>query len=69
MIAANWTKKTMTNEHTPTDPHGLLTSGEALATEPELAKLLGVSRNALGILLRDPLYAHVRFVRGCPGGC
>jgi hypothetical protein len=46
------------------DPHGLLDSGEELATQAELARLLGVSRAALRSLLGGPLHDSVRFVRG-----
>ena len=46
-----------------TDPHGLLGSGEELATEPELARVLRVSRAVLRELLHGPLYNRVRFVR------
>jgi hypothetical protein len=46
-----------------TDPHGLLASAEELATEPELARMLGVSRAVLRELLHGPLYNRVRFVR------
>jgi hypothetical protein len=46
-----------------TDPHGLLGSGDALATEPELARILGVSRNVLHEMLHGPLHGLVRFVR------
>jgi hypothetical protein len=53
----------MTDEPT-LDPHGLLDSGEELATQAELARLLGVSRAALRSLLSGPLYDVVRFVRG-----
>ena len=53
----------MTDEPT-LDPHGLLDSGEELATQAELARLLGVSRGALRSLLSGPLYDVVRFVRG-----
>jgi hypothetical protein len=53
----------MTDEKAPFDPHKLLATGEELATVPELARLLGVSRASLTPLLRGPLYKHVRFVR------
>jgi hypothetical protein len=55
-------------EDSPLDPYGLLEKGEALATEGELARLLGVPRMALAPLLRGPLYKLVRFVRTPPGG-
>jgi hypothetical protein len=57
----------MTDEQAPFDPHNLLAAGEELATAPELARLLGVSRASLTPLLRGPLYKHVRFVRMRPG--
>lgn len=47
----------------PIDPHNLLSSGEELATEAELARLLGVSRKVLVSLLRGVLAEQVRFVR------
>jgi hypothetical protein len=50
-----------------TDPHGLLLSGEELATLSELARLLGCSGRALSELLQGPLHARVRFVRSKPG--
>src|ERR1700722_3358399 len=50
-----------------TDPHGLLATGEELATAPELAKLLGVSTTVLRGLLGGRLYSLVRFVRYTPG--
>ncbi len=50
----------------PIDPHGLLVSGEAIATEAELARLLGVSRALLGPLLRGAMHAAVRFVDAKP---
>jgi nucleoid-associated protein YgaU len=46
-----------------TDPHDLISSGEELATEAELARILGVSRNVLRQMLHGVLYTHVRFVR------
>jgi hypothetical protein len=46
-----------------TDPHGLLGSGDELATEPELARILGVSRNVLREMLHGPLHGLVRFAR------
>jgi hypothetical protein len=56
------------------DPHGLLASGEPLATASELAAILGVSGKALRELLGGLLYPRpdalgpvVRFVRGSPG--
>jgi hypothetical protein len=57
----------MTDEQAPFDPHNLLASGAELATAPELARLLGVSRASLTPLLRGPLYKRVRFVRMRPG--
>jgi hypothetical protein len=57
----------MTDDQAPCDPHGLLTSGEELATENELAKLLSVPRVVLHKLLHGALYEHVRFVRAPPG--
>ncbi len=45
------------------DPHNLLTSGEELATEAELARILGVSRKILCVLLRGALAEQVRLVR------
>lgn len=45
------------------DPHNLLTSGEELADERELAKILGVSRKVLCALLRGAMASHVRLVR------
>lgn len=50
----------------PIDPHGLLLSGEDLATEAELARLLGVSRALLGPLLRGAMHGAVRFVDAKP---
>jgi hypothetical protein len=57
----------MTDGIPPIDPHGLLTSGEELATEAEPARLLSVPRNVLNDLLRGALYEHVRYVRTPPG--
>jgi hypothetical protein len=51
-----------------TDPHGLLATGEPLATVPELALTLGCSGKALHSLLGGRLYGLVRFVRYKPGG-
>lgn len=45
------------------DPHRLLATGEALATEGELAKILGVSRAAMRPLLQRALGA-IRYLRG-----
>ncbi len=45
------------------DPHKLLTSGEALADERALAKILGVSRKVLCGLLRGAMAPQVRLVR------
>jgi hypothetical protein len=50
-----------------TDPHGLLTSGEELASSGPLSLALGCSRAALEGLLGGPLYRLVRFVRYRPG--
>jgi hypothetical protein len=49
------------------DPHGLLATGEPLATVPELARTIGCSGNALHSLLGGRLYDSVRFVRYKPG--
>jgi hypothetical protein len=57
----------MTEQHVTADPHALLTTGEPLATVPELAGRLGCSTGALKELLRGPLYERVRFVRCTPG--
>jgi hypothetical protein len=51
------------------DPHGLIPSGEPLATVPELARMLGCSGGALKGLLGGPLHKVVRFVRFKPGPC
>jgi hypothetical protein len=59
---------TNTNTIDPIDPHGLVNAGVELATPPELAKLLGVSRSVLEPLLRHELAERVRFVRTPPGG-
>jgi len=48
---------------TTTDPHGLIASGVELLGEPELAKALGVSRSALGMLLAGALYRVIPHVR------
>jgi septum formation inhibitor MinC len=48
-----------------TDAHGLLDSGEELATLAALASMLGCSRNALRALLQGPLRA-VRWARREP---
>ncbi|HXN31022.1 MAG TPA: hypothetical protein VN894_04135 [Polyangiaceae bacterium] len=56
----------MTDPQAPIDPHGLLTGGEELATEAELARLLGVSRAVLGPLLRGAMHGLVRFVDAKP---
>jgi len=45
------------------DPHGLIASGEPLATVPELARMLGCSGKALHAVLNWPLYRLVPFVR------
>jgi|HubBroStandDraft_1064217.scaffolds.fasta_scaffold63018_2 hypothetical protein len=45
------------------DPDKLLTSGEELATERELAQILGVSRKVLCGLLRAAMSQQVRLVR------
>jgi hypothetical protein len=52
-----------TGELEASDPHGLLESGEELATRSELARLLGCSNRALHQLLSGPLSKRVRFVR------
>jgi hypothetical protein len=44
------------------DAHGLLASGEPLATAPELAKTIGCSARVLRELLRGPLADRVRRV-------
>jgi hypothetical protein len=48
------------------DPHGLIAAGAELATEAEIAKILGISRNTLNTLLRHELAERVRFVRTSP---
>ncbi len=48
------------------DPHGLIAAGAELATEAEIAKILGISRNTLNTLLRHELAERVRFVRASP---
>jgi hypothetical protein len=53
----------MDEHHILADPHGLLQSGEELATVPELARLFGCSSKALRSLVHGPLYERVRFVR------
>jgi hypothetical protein len=45
------------------DPNNLLTSGEELATERDLARILGVSRKVLCGLLKGAMAKNVRFVR------
>jgi hypothetical protein len=45
------------------DPHNLIATGAELATEGDLARLLGVSRSVLGSLLQGELYRSVRHVR------
>ncbi len=58
---------TTTNATSPDhDPHGLVAAGVELATEAEIAKILGISRNALSTLLRHDLAERVRFVRASP---
>jgi hypothetical protein len=58
---------TTTNATPPDrDPHGLMAAGAELATEAEIAKILGISRNALSTLLRHELAERVRFVRASP---
>jgi hypothetical protein len=57
---------TMTTTTTTTDPHNLITSGEPLATAPELSKLLGCSVTAMRDLLGGAIYHEVRFCK--PGG-
>jgi hypothetical protein len=58
---------TTTNATPPDrDPHGLMAAGAELATEAEIAKLLGISRNTLNTLLRHELAERVRFVRTSP---
>jgi hypothetical protein len=63
------TTTSMTDTAPPevTDPHGLLATGEELATIPELARLLDVSGTVLRGLLGGPLCERVRFVRYAPG--
>jgi hypothetical protein len=58
----------MTDDIQPIDPHNLLASGEELATEAALAKLLSVPRDVLHSLLHGPMHELVRFVRMPPGG-
>jgi hypothetical protein len=50
-----------------TDPHGLLQSGEELATIGEIAPRLGCSKTALASLLHGPLHELVRRVCYNPG--
>jgi len=57
----------MTTNADTLDPHGLLAAGVEVATPPELARLLGISRRALEPLLRLELADRVRFVRTPPG--
>jgi hypothetical protein len=58
---------TNTTEPHHVDPHGLLASGEPLATVPELARTIGCSSTALRRLLGGPLYEMVHFVGGGAG--
>jgi hypothetical protein len=50
------------------DPHGLLLSGEELATEGELARILGISRAALHPVFQAAR-AQIRHVHHKPGPC
>lgn len=50
------------------DPHGLVATGEPLATLPELARIIGCSGRALHSLLSRRLNNRVRHVRYRPGG-
>ncbi len=52
----------------PLDPHNLVAKGEVLATVPEIAKLLGLSRSELDSVLHGELAGRVHFVRTPPGG-
>jgi MarR-like DNA-binding transcriptional regulator SgrR of sgrS sRNA len=49
------------------DPHGLVATGEPLATLPELARMIGCSGRALHSLLSRRLNDRVRHVRYRPG--
>jgi hypothetical protein len=55
--------QTMNEREVILDPHGLLQSGEELATLPEVARLLGCSGKALRELLVGPLSGRVRYLR------
>jgi hypothetical protein len=56
------------NDGVPIDPHGLLLSGEELATEGELAKILGVSRAAMHSTFQA-VRGRIRHVHHKPGPC
>jgi hypothetical protein len=49
------------------DPHGLVATGEPLATLPELARMIGCSGRLLHSLLSRRLSDRVRHVRYRPG--
>ena len=52
----------------PIDPHGLLLSGEELATEGELAKILGISRAAMRPVFQATR-GQIRHVHHKPAPC
>jgi hypothetical protein len=54
------------NDPTPPDPHGLLATGAELATEPELARTLAISRKDLQAVVLRMDYSSIRYVDARP---